>query len=192
MRNPCGLATPDTGLSVQGCLNDDHSAIVDLTSNEEITIDGGQATLQATDGPFSTLTIAAAAFTTLILDIDADVDGFVTFTDGAGTSAPFALDDDGENFFTLTGIVGNIVTFVTSLHLRRGGNRDRGRGQADPAGPGGRHPRAGNLRLDDGRLGRPRVHRPPAQGSQVVLPIQACAGRPFGAAPVSAVRPRKV
>lgn len=115
VRNPCGLATPDTGLSVQGCLNDDHSAIVDLSSNEEITIDGGQATLQATDGPFSTLTIAAASFTTLILDIDADVDGFVTFTDGAGTSAPFALDDDGSNFFTLTGIVGNSVTFVTSL-----------------------------------------------------------------------------
>ena len=115
VRNPCGLATPDTGLSVQGCLNDDHSVIVDLTSDEEITIDGGQATLQPTDGLFSTLTISAAAFTTLILDIDADVDGFVTFTDGAGTSTPFALDDDGSNFFTLTGIVGNSVTFVTSV-----------------------------------------------------------------------------
>ena len=35
--------------------------------------------------------------------------------DGAGTSSPFALDENGQNFFTLTGIVGSSVTFVTSL-----------------------------------------------------------------------------
>jgi hypothetical protein len=116
VRNPCGLATPDTGLSVQGCLNDNHAVIVDISSDEEIHINGGQATLEATDGAFSTLTISMASFSTLILDIDANADGFVTFTDGAGTSNPFALDDNGSNFFTITGIVGDFVTFVTTVN----------------------------------------------------------------------------
>ena len=116
IRNGCGLATPDTGLSVQGCLNSDHSAIVDISSDEEIFIDGGQADVTATDDLLSTLTISADGFSTLILNIDASVDGSVTFTDGAGIpSSPFDLDANGQNFFTLTGIVGNFVTFVTSV-----------------------------------------------------------------------------
>ena len=113
VRNPCGLATPDTGLSVQGCLNTNHAAIVNISSDEEINIDGGQADVTATDDLLSTLTIETDGFSTLILDIDASADGTVTFTDGAGTSSPFALDEDGSNFFTLTGIVGNFVTFTT-------------------------------------------------------------------------------
>ena len=113
VRNPCGLATPDTGLSVQGCLNTNHAAIVNISSDEEINIDGGQADVTATDDLLSTLTIETDGFSTLILDIDASADGTVTFTDGAGTSSPFALDDNGSNFFTLTGIVGNFVTFTT-------------------------------------------------------------------------------
>lgn len=115
VRNPCGLATPATGTTVQGCLNDDHSVIVDLTSDETISINGGQAFISAGDGAISTLTIEMANFSTLILNIDATADGFVTFTDGAGTSSAFALDVSGQNFFTLTGIVGDSVTFVTSL-----------------------------------------------------------------------------
>ena len=116
VRNPCGLAAATgTGTTVLGCLNDDHSELVGLTSDESLTISGGQATVGATDGePFSTL-IVSNSFSTLILNIDATEDGFVTFSDGAGTSAPFALDDSGQNFFTLTGIVGSSVTFVTSL-----------------------------------------------------------------------------
>ena len=115
VRNPCGLATPDTGLSVQGCLNTNHAAIVDISSDEEIHIDGGQSNVTATDDLLSRLTISTAGFSTLILNIDASADGTVTFADGAGTSTPFALDDNGNNFFTLTGIVGNFVTFVTSV-----------------------------------------------------------------------------
>ena len=116
VRNPCGLdAATGTGTTVLGCLNDDHSAIVGLTSDESLTISGGQASLGATDGEaFSRLTVSDS-FSTLILNIDATEDGFVTFTDSSGTSSPFALDDNGQNFFTLTGIVGNSVSFVTSL-----------------------------------------------------------------------------
>ena len=114
VRNPCGLATPATGLSVQGCLNDDNSAIVNLSSDESITINGGQAFITADDGALSRLTIDNS-FSTLILNIDTVEDGFVTFSDALGTSSAFALDASGENFFTLTGIVGSTVTFVTSL-----------------------------------------------------------------------------
>ena len=116
IRNGCGLATSDTALSVQGCLNTNHAAIVNLTSDEVININGGQADITATDDLLSRLTISTTGFSTLILDIDASADGFVTFSDGATTSAPFALDDNGNNFFTLTGIVGPSVTFVTSVN----------------------------------------------------------------------------
>ena len=116
VRNPCGLATSDTGLSVQGCLNDNHAVIVDISSDEEINIDGGQADITATDDLLSTLTISMAGFSTLILDIDASVDGTVTFSDGAGTDGSFALDDNGSNFFTLTGITGDFVSFTTFVN----------------------------------------------------------------------------
>jgi hypothetical protein len=113
--NTCNLAS-NTGTTVQGCLNTDNSILVDLTSDEVLFINGGQATLRADDDePFSTLTISTGDMTALILNIDSTEDGFVTFTDGAGTSSPFALNDSGQNFFTLTGIVGNSVSFVTSL-----------------------------------------------------------------------------
>ena len=72
VRNPCGLATPDTGTTVQGCLNDAHSIIVDLTSDEVLFINGGQATLRADDDePFSRLTVSTGSMSSLILDIDA-------------------------------------------------------------------------------------------------------------------------
>jgi len=115
LHNACGLAS-DTGTTVQGCLNTDNSILVDFTSDEVLFINGGQATLRADDNePFSRLTISTGTMTSLILNILATEEGFVTFTDGAGTSSPFALDDNGQNFFTLTGIVGNSVSFVTSL-----------------------------------------------------------------------------
>ena len=117
VRNPCGLpAGSATGLLVRGCLNDDHSVNVFLASDEELSISGGQATLTATDGSLSMLSIAMAGMDTLILNIDANADGFVTFTDGIQTSAPFALDDAGENFFTITGIDSNFVRFETTVN----------------------------------------------------------------------------
>jgi hypothetical protein len=115
LHNACGLAS-DTGTTVQGCLNTDNSILVDFTSDEVLFINGGQATLRADDEePFSNLTISTADMTALILNIDATEDGFVTFTDAAGTSSAFELDENGQNFFTLTGIVGNSVSFMTSL-----------------------------------------------------------------------------
>jgi hypothetical protein len=118
VRNPCGL--PDgtaSGTTVQGCLNNNHAQLVDLTSSESLEIQGGQATLEATDGAFADLRISlvGADLGTLILNIDASEDGFVTFADGAGIDGTFALDATGENFFTATNISGGFLSFTTSL-----------------------------------------------------------------------------
>lgn len=118
VRNPCGLpASTGSGTTVQGCLNDNHAQLVDLTSSESLEITGGQATLTATDGAFSDLKISlvGADVGKVILNIDATENGFVTFADGAGPDGTFALDANGENFFTATGITGGFLSFTTSL-----------------------------------------------------------------------------
>ena len=116
VRNPCGLSDPDVGTSVLGCLVDFLSQTISISSDEILEISGGLAILDATDGTFSQLTLSAtapASLRTVILNIDATEDGFVTFTDASGTSAPFALDDNGSNFFTGTDITGNFLSAVS-------------------------------------------------------------------------------
>jgi len=116
VRNPCGLA-PATGSGnpVFGCLNDNHAQLVQLSSDESLEITGGQATLDSTDGTFSQLSISLVANTlgTVILNIDATEDGFVTFADGSGLDGTFALDGNGQNFFTATGVTGGFLSFTT-------------------------------------------------------------------------------
>ena len=112
--NPCGLA-PGAGNPVFGCLNNNQSAVATLSSDETIDFSGGQDRVEAVDGLYSTLTIALNPLTTVILNIQASSDGFVTFTDGAGTSSNFAIGDNAANFFTATGITGNFLTFHTTL-----------------------------------------------------------------------------
>jgi hypothetical protein len=119
VRNPCSLAdSTATGGTVFGCLNDNHAQLVRLMSDESLVITGGQASLDAADETFSRLTVSleGAALGTLILDIDSTVNGFIRFTDGSGaTSGLLALDGNGQNFFTLTGISGGSASFVTYL-----------------------------------------------------------------------------
>jgi hypothetical protein len=114
-----GVAVPGPALTVKGCFNANHDQPVDFTSNEAITYTGGQATVEASDGAFATLTISVegATFDTLILNIDAikqrptDLASKISFTDGVTTSALFALSSNGQNFFTLTGGPFNFITF---------------------------------------------------------------------------------
>ncbi len=116
VRNPCGLPSASgSGNPVQGCLNDNHAQLVNISSDESLEITGGQATLDATDGSLSRLSfqLVANALGTLILDIDATENGFVTFSDGTGPDGTFALSARGSNFFTLTGIMGGVASFVT-------------------------------------------------------------------------------
>lgn len=104
-------------LTIKGCFNTDHNQPVDFTSDENIKFDaGGQAVIVSDDGNgFSTLTIVVEGhtFDTLILNIDADANGTVNFTDGVTTSGAFALDANGNNFFTLTGGPFSFITFNT-------------------------------------------------------------------------------
>ena len=56
---------------------------------------------------------APASLSTAIFNIDASEDAFVNFADASATSALFALDDNGSNFFTVTGITGNFLRAVS-------------------------------------------------------------------------------
>jgi hypothetical protein len=116
IRNGCGL--PDgtaSGSPVQGCLNSNHGQLVDLSADESLEITGGQASLDSTDGTFSQLTIALVGNTlgTVILNIDATENGFVTFADGSGIDGTFALDGNGQNFFTATNLSGGFLSFTS-------------------------------------------------------------------------------
>jgi hypothetical protein len=116
--NPCAAEVGGPAFTVEGCFNTDHVRVVRFTSEEMITASGGQARIDATDTDgFSQLRISvenpSATFAKLILNIDSLLDGFVTFSDGVDTSASFALDADGENFFTITGGPFNFIEFTT-------------------------------------------------------------------------------
>lgn len=116
--NPCAAEVGGPLLTVEGCFNTDHVRVVRLTAEENITASGGQATIAATDNDgFSRLRISvenpSGTFSKLILNIDSLLDAFVTFTDGVDTSTPFALDDNGENFFTITGGPFSFIEFTT-------------------------------------------------------------------------------
>jgi hypothetical protein len=108
--NTCGLGS-STGTTVQGCLNDSHSTLVNFTSTESLTIGGGgQAVIDAGDGSFDNVRIALAdttmGFSKLQFNLDALANGSATFqaTDQFGTVfnfGSFSLDGSGSNFFTL-------------------------------------------------------------------------------------------
>ena len=86
--NPCDSGVGSgSGNPVNGCLNTDHALFVKLSSNESLEISGGQATLDSTDGTFSLLTITLNGLSSVILNIDATVDGSIAFVDGLGAIA---------------------------------------------------------------------------------------------------------
>jgi hypothetical protein len=94
---------------VQGCLNTNKNAIILFTADQPIEIaGGGQAAIEAIGAGFSSLVIdlvlpTAADLLALNIDIANGESGTVVFdTDVTGPSAPFALDDKGENKFTIT------------------------------------------------------------------------------------------
>jgi hypothetical protein len=107
--NNCTGAQQTPGTFVQGCLNSQPTVLVDFDGSESLTVNGGQARVESTDGDgYASVTIGLAApgatFKSLILDVEAFVAGFVRFTGvPGGTSAFFAVGDNGNNFFTITG-----------------------------------------------------------------------------------------
>ena len=120
--NSCIGAIAGPALTIQGCLNGQPTTFVNLTSDENIVANGGQARIEAADGGYSLLTIALAApgdtFAKLVLNINATTDGFVTFSGSpGGISSSFAVSDTGNNFFTLTGEDFLSVTLNTTADI---------------------------------------------------------------------------
>lgn len=120
LSNNCNGNVAGPATTVQGCLNSDLDFFVDFTSNKNLFIAGGQATLTAEEGNFSQLMISLAqtgyTFSKLQLNINASQDGFVTFEgDPGGFSNPFDLSRNGQNRFTITGESFNSVSLFTSV-----------------------------------------------------------------------------
>lgn len=122
LSNKCDKSLIDgPALTVQGCLQNSESTIINFTSNEDISISGGQAAIKAVDGGFTYLSISLAAlnatFDKLILDIFSDTAGSVQFTGTPGGSSDWLALGNGSNFFTITGDAGegfNSISFMTT------------------------------------------------------------------------------
>ena len=105
-------------LKITGCLNGDHTALMDFKSNENIQFNaGGQAVVTGSDGALETLTLDPVGFTLdeLIVNIDASADGWVKFCDNDGCWATvLTVDGSGSNFFDITfNPNGDFLTFTT-------------------------------------------------------------------------------
>jgi hypothetical protein len=122
--NPCGLGS-STGTTVQGCLNTDPSRLVNFTSSETLTVaegGGGQADINAVDGSFDNVVISLAdstGFTKLQFNLIAEADGSVNFQGvdqfGAVFNFTYDLDGNGQNFFTMEAINGQVATSFSIL-----------------------------------------------------------------------------
>lgn len=106
----CSTPTGAPAVTIYGCLNIDHNAQVkfDTTDGQIDFLAGGQAKIAAATGygpGFSNLAISLVGhtFDTLILNIEAQSNGSVTFADNFGDSVVASLSGAGNNFFTLTG-----------------------------------------------------------------------------------------
>jgi hypothetical protein len=118
----CTGANQADGLTVQGCLNGSPTTLVTFTGIEALHVNGGQARIEAATGLFSYLKIGLADITTtfqsLVLNINAATDGFVTFTGlPGGTSSPFSISQSGNNFFTITGENFQDIEFATTVGI---------------------------------------------------------------------------
>jgi len=105
-------------LTITGCLNQNHTALMDFKSNENIQFDaGGQAVVRGSDGALQTLTLDPVNFVLneLIVNIDASADGWVKFCDNDGCWATvLTVDGSGSNFFDITfNPNGDFLTFTT-------------------------------------------------------------------------------
>jgi hypothetical protein len=121
-----GIDNPWTGnvtgpaLTIQGCLNTNHSKLVDFTTDESIKFAaGGQAKILPVDGLFSQLQISfddGTPFQTLILNIEANANGKVTFFDNLGdVSGVFNISKNGNNLFSLSGDDFSFIKFKTTV-----------------------------------------------------------------------------
>ena len=73
--NVCTGNALGPALTVQGCLNTSHTTLIDVTSNEDLIANGGQARLEAADGTFGEILLAFddpnLGFTKLVFNLNA-------------------------------------------------------------------------------------------------------------------------
>ena len=104
----------DNGPVVQGITNNTGLIVTFTGDGETLTTPAaGQARIQAADGSFDFLRveIIGGIFKSLILNLDALANGNVEFTtdevgSGPAVSPLFALSGSGNNYFTITSVVG--------------------------------------------------------------------------------------
>ncbi len=114
------LNTGLTGNPIFGTTNQTQLS-VRFTSNENLTAPAnGQARIVAVDGTLTTLTteIPGGSFTSLILNLDASEDGFVSFTvtevnGQTNTFSNLAVGGSGANFFTIVATNNQRIASVT-------------------------------------------------------------------------------
>ena len=123
LSNAC-VGNVTSGMTVQGCLNQNKSQFVNFTGTENLTYTGGQAAIEAADGTFTSVIVSlmgGGTFNKLLLNIDVakgQGDGFVTFTGSpGGTSSLFAISENGENKFIITGENFTSVSFLTTVQI---------------------------------------------------------------------------
>jgi hypothetical protein len=128
--NACSSNVTD-GTTVNGCLNTDHTLLVNFISNESLHVNGGQARIEATDGAYNQLTIdlqnPIKGFTKLIFNVntvqgDSGTINIVANLFGGG-SASFNNQTigNGQNFFSvetngLNELI-NTVSFVSTAGI---------------------------------------------------------------------------
>ena len=113
-----------TGVTIQGITNQT-DVVVNFTGDGEVltTPAQGQARIEAVVGSFDFLPIQLAPpggiFGDVILNLNAEADGFVTFTVDEGSGpilypTVFSIDGGGQNFFTATSDLGfRSISFKT-------------------------------------------------------------------------------
>jgi len=103
----CSGLTTGPATTITGCLNSSHSTRVQFDSNENIVFDAsGQAKVSPAAGAgLDNLTISLVGFTfnQLVVNLEAQNNGTVTFSDNFGETAVSTLGGNGNNFFTITG-----------------------------------------------------------------------------------------
>ena len=105
IHNACGAGFEGgPALLVQGCLQNDHDAVINFTSNENIlfSTSGGQAVVAPEDGLLQTITMNPQTFdlAELVVNVFASADGWIEFCDNTGCFADlFEIDLGGQNFF---------------------------------------------------------------------------------------------
>jgi hypothetical protein len=102
-------------LTVQGVTNST-GLLVDFTGLEMLnTPSNGQARIEADHGTFNDLLIQlhnGGTFTSLIFNINANHDGWTNFIINGTAYNHYALDDHGNNFFTIRATGGDTLSSV--------------------------------------------------------------------------------